>query len=115
MAVKIMESIHEVIEEIEEEYLVLRDLAATHPNLPEFYGLFLKQDPQADDQLWFAIEVKWTSHLNRALSSHLDNHTLPLGVTQLVSYKLPLCVSHPINQTFPLIHSTIVVVAFSII
>ena len=57
VAVKIMESIHEVVEEIEEEYRVLRDLG-NHANIPQFYGLFLKQDPQEEDQLWIAMEVR---------------------------------------------------------
>lgn len=56
VAVKIMESIKEVVEEIEEEYQILRDLG-DHPNIPKFYGLFLKQDPQEEDQLWIAMEV----------------------------------------------------------
>ncbi len=60
VAVKIMESIHEVVEEIEEEYLILRDLS-DHPNLPTFHGLYLQQDPQGEDQLWIAMEVSVTS------------------------------------------------------
>ncbi len=53
---KIMESIHEVVEGIEEEFLVLRDLSS-HPNLPAFHGIYLKQDPQSEDQFWIAMEV----------------------------------------------------------
>lgn len=56
IAIKILESINEVVEEIEEEYQILRDLG-NHPNIPEFYGLYLKQDPQDEDQLWIAMEV----------------------------------------------------------
>ena len=55
-AVKVMESIHEVLEEIEEEYLVLRDLS-DHPNIPEFYGIFIKQDTASEDQIWLVMEV----------------------------------------------------------
>lgn len=52
-----MENITENIEEIEEEFLVFRDLS-THPNIPEFFGLFLKRGLSADDdQIWFVMEV----------------------------------------------------------
>lgn len=54
---QILESITENIEEIEEEFLVFRDLSH-HANLPSFYGLFLKRGPTTeDDQLWFVMEV----------------------------------------------------------
>ena len=58
MAVKVLESVHEVIEEIEEEYLVLRD-HGRHPNLPSFFGIFLHKTPSSStaDQLWIAMEV----------------------------------------------------------
>uniref|UniRef100_A0A182J2M0 non-specific serine/threonine protein kinase n=1 Tax=Anopheles atroparvus TaxID=41427 RepID=A0A182J2M0_ANOAO len=56
-AVKILESIADNIEEIEEEYLVLRDLSK-HPNIPDFAGLFLKRGTTVeDDQLWFVLEL----------------------------------------------------------
>ncbi|XP_058463872.1 myosin-IIIb-like isoform X1 [Malaya genurostris] len=56
-AVKILETIADNIEEIEEEYLVLRDLS-NHPNIPDFAGLFLKRGPTVeDDQLWFVLEL----------------------------------------------------------
>uniref|UniRef100_A0A182UFE3 Protein kinase domain-containing protein n=1 Tax=Anopheles melas TaxID=34690 RepID=A0A182UFE3_9DIPT len=57
-AVKILESIADNIEEIEEEYLVLRDLSK-HPNIPDFAGLFLKRGTTVeDDQLWFVLELR---------------------------------------------------------
>lgn len=57
MAIKIMENIPENIEEIEEEYLVLKDLSV-HPNIPSFYGLYLRRGVQPEeDQLWFVMEV----------------------------------------------------------
>jgi len=57
VAVKIMESIGDNIEEIEEEYLILRDLCL-HPNIPTFYGLYLKRGKRREeDQLWFAMEL----------------------------------------------------------
>ncbi|GBP22033.1 Myosin-IIIa [Eumeta japonica] len=53
----ILENITENIEEIEEEFLVFRDLSS-HPNIPEFYGLFLKRGiTTEDDQIWFVMEL----------------------------------------------------------
>nr|QDR51010.1 neither inactivation nor afterpotential C-2 [Manduca sexta] len=57
VAVKILENITENIEEIEEEFLVFRDLSS-HPNIPEFFGLFLKRGASSDDdQIWFVMEL----------------------------------------------------------
>lgn len=57
MAVKILESITDNLEEIEEEFMVLSDLSK-HPNLPEFHGIFLKKGKTAEeDQLWFVMEL----------------------------------------------------------
>lgn len=60
---QILENITENIEEIEEEFLVFRDLSG-HPNIPEFFGLFLKRGLSSDDdQIWFVMEVR-TNNLN---------------------------------------------------
>ncbi|XP_019889251.2 myosin-IIIb isoform X2 [Ooceraea biroi] len=58
VAIKILENVADNIEEIEEEYLVLRDLSL-HPNIPLFHGLFLKhaKPGQEEDQLWFVMEL----------------------------------------------------------
>ncbi|XP_061940361.1 myosin-IIIb isoform X4 [Apis cerana] len=58
VAIKILENVADNVEEIEEEYLVLRDLSH-HPNIPLFYGLFLKRakPTQEEDQLWFVMEL----------------------------------------------------------
>ncbi|GLH16633.1 Myosin-VIIa [Gryllus bimaculatus] len=57
VAVKILENVADNIEEIEEEYLILRDLSL-HPNIPSFHGLYLKRGhvPE-EDQLWFVMEL----------------------------------------------------------
>jgi len=57
--VKVLESVHEILEEIEQEYVVLRD-HGHHPNLPAFHGLFIHRCSMnaADDQLWIAMEVE---------------------------------------------------------
>lgn len=63
VAIKILESITDNIEEIEEEYLVLRDLSH-HPNLPSFIGMFLRKGVCfEDDQLWFVMEVRFETFL----------------------------------------------------
>lgn len=72
---QILENIAENIEEIEEEFLVFRDLSS-HPNIPEFFGLFLKRGVSSDDdQIWFVMEVcsKFCSimSLNNAVSTNL--------------------------------------------
>jgi myosin-3 len=57
VAVKILENVADNIEEIEEEFLVLRDLSM-HPNIPTFHGLYLRRgQTQEEDQLWFIMEV----------------------------------------------------------
>ncbi|XP_059045425.1 myosin-IIIb-like isoform X3 [Achroia grisella] len=57
VAIKVLENITENIEEIEEEFLVFRDLSG-HPNIPEFFGLFLKRGTCSDDdQIWFVMEL----------------------------------------------------------
>ena len=59
MAIKVMENIGENLEEIEEEFLVLRDLSL-HPNLPSFIGIYLKKGhKQEEDQVWLVLEVKY--------------------------------------------------------
>lgn len=64
VAIKILENVADNVEEIEEEYLVLRDLSH-HPNIPLFYGLFLKRAKpnQEEDQLWFVMEVSSNKNL----------------------------------------------------
>lgn len=74
VAVKILENVADNIEEIEEEYLVLRDLSL-HPNIPIFHGLFLKRAKpgQEEDQLWFVMEV---ALLNFMLNENHDKINL---------------------------------------
>ncbi|XP_074662164.1 myosin-IIIb-like [Tubulanus polymorphus] len=57
VAVKIMEAIHEVVEEIEEEYRILKELGG-RCNIPRFHGIYLKRnDKPSDVQLWLAMEL----------------------------------------------------------
>jgi len=61
--------VHEIIEEIEEEYLILRD-HGHHPNLPSFFGIFMYRSPRSADQLWIAMEV--SSVFSRLLRNAYD-------------------------------------------
>lgn len=57
VAVKVLENISESIEEIEEEFMILKNISY-HPNLPRFYGLYLKKGKTTEsDQLWLVMEV----------------------------------------------------------
>ena len=56
-AVKILENIHEIIEEVEVEYKIFMKYG-DHPNMPKFHGLYLRHgETGSDDQLWFIMEV----------------------------------------------------------
>lgn len=78
VAIKILENIADNIEEIEEEYLILRDLSP-HPNIPEFYGLFMSRGSvgHEEDQLWFSMEVSTTKwrRVRVAMHNHNKNHS----------------------------------------
>jgi myosin-3 len=91
-AVKVMESINEVIEEIEEEYRILKELSY-HPNLPKFYGIYFKSTGDAvgeEEQLWLVLElcsngsvtdlakslIKLGRRLNEAIIGHIILQTL---------------------------------------
>ncbi|XP_076245850.1 STKc_myosinIII_N_like and MYSc_Myo21 domain-containing protein ninaC [Calliopsis andreniformis] len=58
VAVKIQKLTAESQSLIIEEYRVLRDLA-THPNLPEFYGVYRRRSGKKTeyDQIWFVMEL----------------------------------------------------------
>lgn len=59
VAVKVLDSIHEKIEEIEEEYRILHDLG-NHPNIPRFHGIYLKPPTTGiDAEVWIAMEVSY--------------------------------------------------------
>lgn len=52
---KLLETYPSTIEEVE-EFAILRDLC-DHPNLPKFFGVFVKQLDDSMSQLWMAMEV----------------------------------------------------------
>ncbi|CAL8370153.1 unnamed protein product [Arctogadus glacialis] len=55
-AVKVLDPVNDVDEEIEAEYNILRSLS-NHPNVVKFYGMFYKTDPIAGGQLWLVLEL----------------------------------------------------------
>ncbi|KAM9774984.1 myosin-IIIa isoform 1-T1 [Syngnathus typhle] len=55
-AVKILDPIHDIDEEIEAEYNILEALS-DHPNVVKFYGMFYKKDAKCGDQLWLVLEL----------------------------------------------------------
>lgn len=107
VAVKILENVPDNIEEIEEEYLILKDLSL-HPNIPAFHGLFLRKgSTPEEDQLWFVMEVRLTP---RGLSpgrveplspreTGIAQSRLHHGSLRVVSRRLYR--SHPNVQLYP--------------
>uniref|UniRef100_A0A803STH1 non-specific serine/threonine protein kinase n=1 Tax=Anolis carolinensis TaxID=28377 RepID=A0A803STH1_ANOCA len=55
-AVKILDPISDVDEEIEAEYNILQFLP-NHPNVVKFYGIFYKADQYVGGQLWLVLEL----------------------------------------------------------
>uniref|UniRef100_A0A7M4FAK0 non-specific serine/threonine protein kinase n=1 Tax=Crocodylus porosus TaxID=8502 RepID=A0A7M4FAK0_CROPO len=55
-AVKILDPISDVDEEIEAEYNILQFLP-NHPNVVKFYGMFYKVDQYVGGQLWLVLEL----------------------------------------------------------
>lgn len=84
-----MEAIADNIEEIEEEFLVLRDLCL-HPNIPSFYGLYLKKhaSKREEDQLWFVMEVIKKLHCifmsSEKRSKRIDSNSSAVEVQSLI-------------------------------
>ncbi|EPY77369.1 hypothetical protein CB1_001265010 [Camelus ferus] len=55
-AVKILDPIHDIDEEIEAEYNILKALS-DHPNVVRFYGMYFKKDKVNGDKLWLVLEL----------------------------------------------------------
>ncbi|XP_068603891.1 myosin-IIIa [Brachionichthys hirsutus] len=55
-AVKILDPIHDIDEEIEAEYNILKTLS-DHANVVKFYGMYYKKDVKCGDQLWLVLEL----------------------------------------------------------
>ncbi|XP_068083360.1 neither inactivation nor afterpotential protein C [Anabrus simplex] len=55
VAIKVISVADTNMDDIREEYRVLKDLSS-HPNLPDLYGVFLKREEDSD-KLWFVMEL----------------------------------------------------------
>uniref|UniRef100_UPI00358F29BB myosin-IIIa n=1 Tax=Myxine glutinosa TaxID=7769 RepID=UPI00358F29BB len=55
-AIKILDPINEIDEDIEAEYSILQSLPQ-HPNVVTFYGIFHKRDSLSREQLWLVLEL----------------------------------------------------------
>ncbi|XP_034069251.1 myosin-IIIb isoform X4 [Gymnodraco acuticeps] len=55
-AVKVLDPINDVDEEIEAEYNILSSLS-NHPNVVKFFGMFYKSDNLSGGQLWLVLEL----------------------------------------------------------
>uniref|UniRef100_A0A4X2MDG4 Myosin IIIA n=1 Tax=Vombatus ursinus TaxID=29139 RepID=A0A4X2MDG4_VOMUR len=55
-AVKILDPVHDIDEEIEAEYHILKALS-DHPNVVKFYGMYFKKGKKNGDQLWLVLEL----------------------------------------------------------
>ncbi|KAK7881492.1 hypothetical protein WMY93_029901 [Mugilogobius chulae] len=55
-AVKILDPIHDIDEEIEAEYNILKALS-DHANVVKFFGMYYKKDIKCGDQLWLVLEL----------------------------------------------------------
>ncbi|XP_077930210.1 myosin-IIIa [Halichoerus grypus] len=55
-AVKILDPVHDIDEEIEAEYNILKTLS-DHPNVVRFYGMYFKKDKINGDKLWLVLEL----------------------------------------------------------
>ncbi|XP_043920489.1 myosin-IIIa [Protopterus annectens] len=55
-AVKVLDPVHDIDEEIETEYNILKNLS-DHLNVVKFYGMYYKKDVKNGDRLWLVLEL----------------------------------------------------------
>lgn len=74
LAVKIQESVHEHLEEIEEEYRILKEFSC-HENFPKFYGIYSRDE---NKEIWFALELCSGGSITDIVKRNLESgHRLP--------------------------------------
>ena len=56
MAIKILPYTNELQTHIDEEYRIYRDYSS-HPNLPDFFGVYRKSAANGISEIWFILEV----------------------------------------------------------
>ncbi|XP_035752065.1 myosin-IIIb [Egretta garzetta] len=87
-AVKILDPISDVDEEIEAEYNILQFLP-NHPNVVRFYGMFYKADQYVGGQLWLVLEGLQHLHNNRIIHRDVKGNNILLtteGGVKLVDF-----------------------------
>lgn len=74
-AAKVIDSIHEKIEEVLPELEILKKYS-THPNIAGFHGAFINVDTKRHDQLWLVMEVGafWKSSIVRLHDEVIKNN-----------------------------------------
>ncbi|KAI9516749.1 Myosin-IIIa [Dissostichus eleginoides] len=70
-AVKILDPIHDIDEEIEAEYNILKALS-DHTNVVKFYGMYYKKDVKCGDQLWLVLELGLQSSATKGESEQQE-------------------------------------------
>ncbi|XP_075068076.1 myosin-IIIa [Mixophyes fleayi] len=98
-AVKILDPFHDIDEEIEAEYNILKALS-DHPNVVKFYGMYFKKEAKTGDQLWLVLELcnggsvtdlakgllKRGERMTEAIIAYILNEAL-MGLQHLHSHK----------------------------
>ncbi|RXM29315.1 Glutamate decarboxylase 2 [Acipenser ruthenus] len=99
-AVKVLDPIHDIDEEIEAEYNILRALS-DHSNVVKFYGMFYKKDAKIGDQLWLVLEViACEQQLDSTYDSRCDVWSLGITAIELGDGDPPLADLHPMRALF---------------
>ncbi|MEJ1284359.1 myosin IIIA [Cricetulus griseus] len=99
-AVKILDPIHDIDEEIEAEYNILRTLS-DHPNVVRFYGIYFKKDKINGDKLWLVLEViACEQQLDTTYDARCDTWSLGITAIELGDGDPPLAELHPMRALF---------------
>nr|XP_036860430.1 myosin-IIIa-like [Manis javanica] len=98
-AVKILDPIHDIDEEIEVEYNILKALS-DHPNV-KFYGMYFKKDEINGDKLWLVLEViACEQQLDTTYDARCDTWSLGITAIELGDGDPPLADLHPMRALF---------------
>ncbi|ELK04687.1 Myosin-IIIB, partial [Pteropus alecto] len=99
-AVKILDPISDMDEEIEAEYNILQFLP-NHPNVVKFYGMFYKADHCVGGQLWLVLEViACEQQYDSSYDARCDVWSLGITAIELGDGDPPLFDMHPVKTLF---------------